>query len=104
MAAAAPPWPPPLHPAENTGASRPPTPTPPFYLQVGAFQNRDNAERLRLRVSDATRSSVRMREIASNGQRIYRVQVGPFVNVEASDRIVQLLTSMGLEAPRVVLD
>lgn len=80
-----------------------PLPTPPFFLQVGAFFDRANAERLRERLTQVFQN-VRVSPAENNGQAVYRVQIGPFTNVEASDRVVQTLHGIGISDHRVVLD
>ena len=74
-----------------------------FFLQVGAFFDRANAERLRDRVLEVVRE-VRVSPAESNGQAVYRVQVGPLTSIETSDRIVQTLHGIGISDHRVVLD
>jgi rare lipoprotein A len=74
-----------------------------FFVQVGAFFDRGNAERMLERVRQVA-ADARLTPGESNGQAVYRVQIGPFVAVEESDRIVQLLEGAGLAEHQIVLD
>lgn len=77
--------------------------TPPFFLQVGAFVEFDNAERLRTRLLASLRD-VHVSPADSNGQAVYRVRVGPFTDVLTSDQVVQKLQQLGIDQHRVVTD
>lgn len=75
----------------------------PFFLQVGAFFDRANAERLRAQLLQVV-SNVRVSPAESNGQAVYRVQIGPLTSIESSDDIVGSLHRIGVRNHRVVLD
>lgn len=75
----------------------------PFYIQVGAFIDRGNADRLRARVQ-VLAPNVQIAPGESNGQAIYRVQIGPLTDVDASDRIVHALVQAGVDEYRIVLE
>lgn len=77
--------------------------TPPFFLQVGAFVELGNAERLRARLLASLRD-VHVSPADSNGQAVYRVRVGPFTDVVSSDQVVQKLQQLGIDQHRVVTD
>ncbi len=87
--------------------ARPATGTdePLLYLQVGAFLNRGNAERLKRRLA-ATTPPEKLHIIAGNAnhQHIYRVRIGPLESVESADRLTQSLQQHGIESPRVIID
>jgi rare lipoprotein A len=105
----------PAHPdrvAASPAAAAPPArPAPPpraggpvkFYVQVGAFFERANAERMRLRVVQVA-PNVRIVPGESHGQAVYRVQIGPLTDVDVSDRIVNSLNRIGLTDHHIVLD
>ena len=67
-----------------------------IYLQIGAFQERQNAVRLSDKVADVMPKNVHIREVTSNGRSLYRVQVGPIVSVNIADGLVQLLGQLGI--------
>ena len=73
--------------------------TPPgsnVYIQVGAFQEHDNARRLHERLSQVAPGKVQIREITSAGRRLYRVQVGPIASVPFADSLVSTLHGLGI--------
>jgi len=78
-----------------------------LYLQVGAFVDRENAERLSQRVTSLSPGAViQVREGSSdkiNGT-VYRVRIGPLPSVEAVDRLTHKLTSIGILDSHVVID
>ena len=66
------------------------------YLQIGAFSQRINAERLADQTNDFLIDKTRIRESLANGKKIYRVQIGPIANVDIADRIVNALLDIGV--------
>lgn len=80
-----------------------PARVPPYYLQLGAFAERANAEGLRARLQPQI-PNVQVTPAESAGQAVYRVQVGPFTTVESSDRIVETLHRLGVSHHRIVVD
>lgn len=79
-------------------AGRQPTASasPGIYLQIGAFQQRQNAVRLSDQVAGAIPKNVHIYEVTTRGKSIYRVQVGPLVSVDIADGIVELLGQLGI--------
>lgn len=76
-----------------------PAGTPPasdVYIQVGAFQDRNNARRLHERLSRVAPGKVQVREIMTAGGRLYRVQIGPIVSVPFADSLVSTLQGLGI--------
>ncbi len=67
-----------------------------FYLQIGAFNERVNAQRLTERVSRYLPKNVWIREASNGDQSIYRVQVGPIVTVDLADQLVTTLFDLGI--------
>jgi rare lipoprotein A len=70
------------------------------FIQIGAFAERANAERLRTRVAAVVREEVGIRPFASNGRTLYRVQLGPLRNVAAADDAVTALRGIGVHDHR----
>lgn len=91
------------HPDVAGATAGDPPSTPPFFLQVGAFVELDNAERLRARLL-ANLRDVHVSPADSNGQAVYRVRVGPFTDVVTSDQVVRQLQQLGVDQHRVVTD
>ena len=75
-----------------------------IFLQVGAFQERSNAERLgdRLRAANFQPIYIATDRLAS-GQ-IFRVRLGPLFNPELADRLSRQLANLGIEQPHIVVE
>lgn len=99
---------PPLARAETPAAAPPqeaalPPAVPPMaatsgmYIQVGAFQDRGNAERMSAEIGRAVPGDgVHIKEIESNGRRYYRVQIGPIADTERADNVLARLDAIGV--------
>jgi len=84
---------------------QPPAHEPTLYLQVGAFHNRSNAERLQSQLSRVDLpAGLTISESTADNQRVYRVRIGPLASVETADQLTQLLADHGIRSPRVVID
>lgn len=79
-------------------------PTFSFYLQVGAFQSRANAERLRERLHSHGVIDTAIFESTGMQDGLYRVRVGPLSSVDEADRVTGTITGLGLAAPQFVVD
>jgi rare lipoprotein A len=77
---------------------------PGIYLQVGAFSDVDNAERVAQRLRQARLGDVQVTETEVNGRRVRRVRVGPLADVDSADRISAQIEGMGLPRPQVAVD
>lgn len=76
---------------------------PELYLQVGAFSEKNNAERLAKRIADLTHQPVHLMQAEHQHNQIYRVQIGPLADVTVSDNVHTELRKAGLgEALAVV--
>jgi rare lipoprotein A len=69
-----------------------------YYIQVGAFSDPTNAERLRARVSGLG-APVRVEATGS----VHRVRLGPLADVAAVDRITNALADRGISNAQVVV-
>jgi rare lipoprotein A len=87
-------------------ATTAPAEKPSLYLQVGAFSNRSNAERLQSQLSTnaGLPGKLHIIEGFSNQQRVYRVRIGPLASVESADQLAETLSNQGIRTPRVVVD
>jgi rare lipoprotein A len=79
-------------------------PSPEFYLQVGAFGNQFNAERMRNRLRSDIDQAIRIERSAEAMREIYRVQVGPVGSVEQADDLSERLASLGIREMRIVVE
>lgn len=77
---------------------------PRVYLQVGAFQSRDNAVRLRDRIAEIPMANVRVQQGSTPKAPIYRVRIGPLASVDEVDELSNLLERHGLDSSRIVID
>lgn len=75
---------------------------PQYFLQAGAFSERNNAERLKERLHQARFNGVRI-DNAGDGD-LYRVQLGPVTSVEAVDELSRELEDYGIIPSRVVIE
>lgn len=73
-----------------------------LYLQVGAFAEQANAERLRARLHRMDLRHVAIERGEHNDAPIYRVRIGPLSSAAEADRLVRMLSAMGLAQPHVV--
>lgn len=93
----------PAKPAQAADTTPAPDGHTALYLQVGAFSDRDKAQRLQQRVSEADPGAgVRVREGATD--KLYRVRIGPLPNVQEVDRLSRKLSELGLSDARIVID
>jgi rare lipoprotein A len=77
---------------------------PRYFLQVGAFGDPGNAQRLHQRLSGLLSEPVSIQHHGRPNSPIYRVRIGPLASVEKADSLTAELRRMGVEQPRVVLD
>jgi len=75
-----------------------------IYLQLGAFGDRANAER----VADAARRGgidhVDIESAGVNGRTVHRVRVGPLADVAAADALTPRIERLGFGPPRVAIE
>lgn len=75
------------------------------WIQLGAFGEFVNAQRLRARAAGADIRNVSVqRGRSGTGGRIYRVRIGPVADAAERDRIFERLERAGIEPGRVVFD
>jgi rare lipoprotein A len=68
-----------------------------IYIQVGAFQDRNNALRLSQEIGRViSDDGVHIQELMSNGTRYYRVQIGPLDDVSRADEVAHSLVNIGV--------
>jgi len=76
--------------------------TPRMYLQVGAFGERANADRMRQQLEPTLGAPVRVYEDRSHAPPLYKVQLGPILDVDHADRLVSALASAGIASHHFV--
>jgi rare lipoprotein A len=75
-----------------------------LYLQIGAFNERLNAQRLSKRVAQYVPKHVQVHEASSGGKAIYRVQLGPIATVDLADKLVNTLSGLGINEHHFVIN
>jgi rare lipoprotein A len=75
-----------------------------FYIQIGAFSQRINAQKLLDRLGPVGGMLAHVSEALVDGRTLYRVRVGPLQDVEAADRIVASLEQLGIVDHHIVTD
>lgn len=78
-------------------------PPPSIYIQVGAFSESGNAERMRRRLYGHTYSPVITQHARVDGGDVHRVRVGPIATVDEADKIVQRMQWQGYR-PRLIVE
>ncbi|MGO4703539.1 septal ring lytic transglycosylase RlpA family protein [Dyella sp. 2RAB6] len=91
--------PPPPPAPVATGAPR-----PGIYLQVGAFADSANAERVAQQLRSANFAPVQVVDAQINGRSVRRVRVGPLTDVDSADQVTAKIEDMGLPRPQVAVD
>ncbi len=79
-------------------------PGPGIYLQVGAFSDVANAERVAQRLREANFAPVQVVDVQIGGRSVRRVRVGPLPDVERADDVTARIEDMGLPRPQVAVD
>ena len=75
-----------------------------LYIQVAAFQDHQNAQRLRNRLKQMPVSEISIQESKENKKIIYRVRIGPVASMKLADELTDLLSQRGLTGSRIVTD
>ncbi|BFI97034.1 MAG: septal ring lytic transglycosylase RlpA family protein [Rhodanobacter sp.] len=78
--------------------------SPGIYLQVGAFSDPANAERVAARLRQANFAPVQVEQVQVGGRTIRRVRVGPLDSVDRADTVTRRIEDMGLPRPQVAVD
>jgi len=95
----------PVRPSQTTPAATvPPAPVERMFMQIGAFADAENAERLvaRLRASGFPNSSVV--SAPADTRRLHRVWLGPIRDAAEFDRLDARLRAIGVSGSRLVVD
>jgi len=83
------------HPLDNSNK---------LYLQLGAFSAQSNAQALARKIKNIIQQPVRFQNSKLDDKPIYRVQVGPFTEVKATDLAYQQLKNAGLGEAITVIE
>jgi rare lipoprotein A len=77
---------------------------PAIWLQVGAFADQANAERVAQQLRSAHLAPVQVIDAQINGRSVRRVRVGPLEDVERADQVTARIEQLGLPRPQVAVD
>lgn len=75
-----------------------------IYIQVGAFDDRDNAQRMKQRLKEAGFRKVILDRVRVRNKLLHRVRIGPARDTDAADAIVKRLAEMGLSSRTLLID
>ncbi|MBD8881964.1 septal ring lytic transglycosylase RlpA family protein [Rhodanobacter sp. 7MK24] len=75
-----------------------------IYLQVGAFSDPANAERVAAQLRQANFAPVQLEQVQINDRTIHRVRVGPLDSVDRADEVTNRIEGMGLPRPKVAVN
>jgi rare lipoprotein A len=82
----------------------PSAPPPGIYLQVGAFADPSNAQRVAAQLRVANFAPVQVVDATIGGRLVHRVRIGPLADVDTADRVTAQIDQMGLPHPQVAVD
>lgn len=95
---------PPIPSMVATASAAPPPATPAIYLQVGAFGEAANAEKLKMRLETGGFQNVMIRqESAANGA-LFRVRLGPIADVTEYDQLVEQVATLDIRDAMLVTE
>ncbi len=77
---------------------------PQMYLQLGAFLDHENAERLRAKLLLEQAGPLRIEKKIVHGKRFYCVQLGPYATVDQIDRLAARMERIGYRDNEVVIE
>ena len=96
----------PRHPQELPPSDVVKTPAshPAIWLQVGAYADAANAERVVHRLRAAGLGPVQLSLVQVRGRKVRRVRLGPLKSVSSADRLSRKVARLGLPEPQVAVD
>jgi rare lipoprotein A len=80
------------------------TPPPALYVQVGAFADQSNAQRVIARLQQAGLTTAFIPPPANDKPLLYRVRVGPISDVTEFDQLTTRLAVLGFPGARLAMD
>ncbi len=75
-----------------------------LYLQLGAFRDRANAQRLQSNLASSNFEGVSISEGTSDQHPVYRVRIGPLADVQTAETLSRMLHDQGIASPHIVTD
>ncbi|MCW8987316.1 MAG: septal ring lytic transglycosylase RlpA family protein, partial [Gammaproteobacteria bacterium] len=74
-----------------------------LYLQVGAFESQQNANKLQKRLSRMFKAQ-RIHSNFASDENVYRVRIGPLASVADADKLSVYLNNKGIPTATIVID
>jgi len=75
-----------------------------IYIQLGAFGSKSNAAKLRNELVTSNEKPVVIRSVATESGQIYRVQLGPLLDVAEAESVQLRLMRKGYKKARIVIN
>ena len=75
-----------------------------IFLQLGAFSDRANAQRMVERIERERLGQVSILTARVESREVHRVRLGPLESVDAADLLIKRIKRLGLGMPRVAID
>ncbi|MGH8475321.1 MAG: septal ring lytic transglycosylase RlpA family protein [Methylococcales bacterium] len=75
-----------------------------LYIQIGAFKNRSNADKLLYTIDKPGLPDTRINTGELNQEPVYRVQLGPVASFGEAQRVIAKLGELGFTSTRIVSD
>jgi len=75
-----------------------------IFLQLGAFSDRANAQRMVERIERERLGQVSILTARVESREVHRVRLGPLVSVDAADLLIKRIKRLGLGMPRVAIE
>lgn len=94
----------PAHPEQDSTAVRPSIGLHRVYVQVGAYNDRDNARRMKNRLEELGFNDVFLDRVLSGGHVLHRVRIGPARDTAAADALTARLARHGLTSVNISID
>lgn len=73
-----------------------------IFIQAGAFSVVENAERLRAKLKQVTKTDISPAVV--NGKTFYRVRVGPVATVDEADQLLSRIVGAGASDAKIIVD
>lgn len=74
-----------------------------FFIQVGAFSELENAENLRTKLDTIDNILVKISQAIVDDRSLYKVRIGPLLDVEVADKIVEQLIQLDQHDHHIVV-
>lgn len=94
----------PADPGQDRSAARPAIGPHRVYVQVGAFDDRDNAQRIKQRLEQHAIDRVFLDRVRRGGRVLHRVRIGPLADTAAVDSVAARLRALGLDSITVAVE